>query len=140
VTPVVVLDVNILASAAVSRHGLPREVLRAGLRRQYILVTSPHILKKLADTFSKQYFVDHLRPEDRDAFIGMVVRRSQRCDPDPSVRDVAADIEDDLVLGTAVAAGADFLVTGDKALVAVSEHLGVRIVTAAQFLVEAGLA
>lgn len=39
-----------------------------------------------------------------------------------------------MVLGTAVAAGADYLVTGDQGLLAVGEYNGVRIVTARQFL------
>jgi predicted nucleic acid-binding protein len=69
----------------------------------------------------------------------MVAKRSLRRDPDPSVRGVAADLEDDLVLGTAIAANADFLVTGDKAMLALEEHQGVRIVTAERFLADAGL-
>jgi predicted nucleic acid-binding protein len=60
VTLVVGLDVNILASAAVSEHGLPRVVLRAGLRRQFLFVTSPHILKKLVDTLER--VADRLAP------------------------------------------------------------------------------
>jgi predicted nucleic acid-binding protein len=56
--------------------------------------------------------------------------------PDPSVSGVAPDDEDDLVLGTAVAAEADFLVTGDKGFLAVREFRGVRIVTADEFLAE----
>ena len=55
-------------------------------------------------------------------------------EPDPTVRGVAPDREDDLVLGTAVKANADFLVTGDKGLLAIGEYRGVRIVTADAFL------
>ncbi len=54
--------------------------------------------------------------------------------PDTSVTGIADDDEDDAVLGTAVAAGADYLVTGDQGLLAIGEHAGVRIVTARQFL------
>lgn len=53
---------------------------------------------------------------------------------------MAPDLEDDLVLGTAVAAHADFLVTGDKGLLAIGGYRGVRIVTAEQFLSEMGFA
>ena len=58
--------------------------------------------------------------------------------PDPSVTGGADDEEDDLVLGTAVAAGADFLVTGDTGLLRIGEYRGVRIVTARQFLLLIG--
>jgi len=40
-----------------------------------------------------------------------------------------------LVLGTAVAAGADYLVTGDAGLLRIGEFRGVQIVTAREFLV-----
>ena len=135
-TLVVVLDVNILASAAVSEHGLPRVVLRAGLRRQFQLVTSQHILKKLVDTFEKPYFVPRLLAADRNDFLDLLVKRSRSREPDESVRGVAPDLEDDLILGTAAAAHANFLVMGDKGLLAIGEYRGVRVVTAEQFLTE----
>lgn len=54
--------------------------------------------------------------------------------PDPSITGIAPDAEDDLVLGTAVAAKADFLVTGDKGLLAIGHYGEIRIVTAEEFL------
>ena len=47
-------------------------------------------------------------------------------EPDPSVSGVCDDAEDDHVLGTAVAANADYLVTGDRGLLRVGEYRGVR--------------
>lgn len=133
-TLTVVLDVNVLASAAVSEHGLPRRVLLAGLQRHYRMVTSIHILQKLTDTFEKPYFAARLLAQDRADFVDMISRMSVRCEPDDTVRGIAPDLEDDLVLGTAVAATADYLVTGDKGLLAIGEYRGVRIVTSDQFL------
>ena len=45
---------------------------------------------------------------------------------------VAPDREDDLVLGTAFAATADFLVTEDNGLHALEAYRGARIVTAGE--------
>ena len=45
---------------------------------------------------------------------------------------IAPDPDDDVVIGTALAARADLVVTGDKPLLTVSEHQGVRIVSVAQ--------
>ena len=56
-------------------------------------------------------------------------------EPDLSVSGVCDDTEDDLVLGTAVKANADYLVTGDKGLLQIGEYRGVLIVDAATFLV-----
>lgn len=54
--------------------------------------------------------------------------------PDPSISGVCDDAEDDLVLGTAVAAGADYLVTGDRGLLRIESFGSVSIVTAREFL------
>jgi putative PIN family toxin of toxin-antitoxin system len=136
VKPVVVLDVNILGSAAVSELGSPRIVVRAGLRRQFRLIISTPILTKLRDTFQKRYFADRLTEEDQSAFIDLVTSKARAVQPEESVRGIAPDCEEDRVLGTAVAANADFLVTGDKGLLAIGEYMGVRIVTADVFLAE----
>ena len=133
-TLIAVLDVNILASAAVSEQGLPRVVVRTGLRRHYRLATSAHILRKLSDTLQKPYFAERLSTTDREEYIRLIVSRSRHYQPDPSIRGVAPDAEDDLVLGTAVRAQADFLVTGDKALLALGHYGDIRIVTAEEFL------
>lgn len=45
---------------------------------------------------------------------------------------IAPDPDDDVVVGTALAAMAELIVTGDKALLAVASHQGVRIVGVAQ--------
>jgi predicted nucleic acid-binding protein len=46
----------------------------------------------------------------------------------------APDPDDDVVIGTALAAKADFVVTGDKPLLSVGEFRGVRIVSVRQAL------
>lgn len=63
-----------------------------------------------------------------------LAKRGRGGTPAPSVRGIAPDAEDDLVLGTAVKAEADFLVTGDRGLLAIGEYRGLRIVTADAFL------
>ena len=51
--------------------------------------------------------------------------------PSPLPR-IAPDPDDDVVIGTALAAKADLIVTGDKPLLTVIEHQGVRVVGVAQ--------
>jgi predicted nucleic acid-binding protein len=53
----------------------------------------------------------------------------------PKVRAVPDDPKDDMVVATAVAARADYLVTGDRRhLLSLREYEGIRIVTPRQFL------
>jgi predicted nucleic acid-binding protein len=60
--------------------------------------------------------------------------------PSPVPR-IAPDPDDDVVIGTALAAKADLIVSGDLPLLSVSEYLGVRLVGVAQagLLIEGGL-
>jgi predicted nucleic acid-binding protein len=63
----------------------------------------------------------------------MVVRR------DPSIVGVGDDYEDDGVIGAAITAQADFIVSGDKGMLAIGEYRGVRIISAREFLDVLGL-
>jgi predicted nucleic acid-binding protein len=50
------------------------------------------------------------------------------------VHGIATHPEDDLILATAVSGRADYLVTGDRQLLALGSYQGVRIVTPRDFL------
>ena len=50
---------------------------------------------------------------------------------------IAPDPDDDVVIGTALAAKAEFIVTGDKPLLPISEHQSVKIIGVAQAIGEA---
>ena len=51
--------------------------------------------------------------------------------PTPTPR-IVADPDDDVVIGTALAAKADLLVTGDRGLLDVGVYQGIRIVSVAE--------
>ena len=48
---------------------------------------------------------------------------------------VASDPDDDVVIATATAGRADYIVSGDRHLLEIGEHGGIRIVRPATFLV-----
>ena len=62
---------------------------------------------------------------DRYAALAALLR------PTPTPR-IAPDPDDDVVIGTALAARADLLVTGDRPLLSVAEHQSVRIVSVSE--------
>ena len=77
--------------------------------------------KIAASTLTVDQFVD------RYAALAALVR------PTPTPR-IAPDPDDDVVIGTALAAKADLVVTGDKPLLSVAEYQGVRIAGVSQAL------
>ena len=130
----VVFDVNILVSAIIAPNGAPAKAYLAALEHAWMIGRSRHIESRLSDVLGRSRFQGRL-PKDRlNAFLRSFHAYAEPFDPDPSVAGVADDHEDDLVLGTAVAAAADYLVTGDAGLLRIGEYGGVRIVTARGFL------
>ena len=123
-----VLDTNVVASALLW-GGVPRLLLQAAREKRVELFTSTALLAELTDILGRRKFdkkiaastltVDQL--VDRYAALAALLR------PAPTPR-VAPDPDDDVVIGTALAAKADLLVTGDRPLLSVTEYQNVRIV------------
>ena len=124
----VVLDTNVVASALLW-GGTPRVLLQAAREKRIELFTSTPMLAELSDIlgrrkFSKKIAASQLTIDqlvDGYALLASVVR------PAATPR-IAPDPDDDVVIGTALAARADLVVTGDKPLLIVAEHQGVRFV------------
>jgi putative PIN family toxin of toxin-antitoxin system len=136
----VVFDVNILVSAVIAPNGAPARAYLAALEQAWTIGRSGHIVSRLIEVLGRPRFHGRL-PNDRlSAFLHGFYGYAEPFPPDPTVAGIADDEEDDLVLGTAVTAGADYLVTGDAGLLRIREYRGVRIVTAREFLaiIEAG--
>lgn len=130
----VVLDVNILASATVSPERLPAVVVDTVLDGPHDLIASEAMLITLERILRQRYFSMRLTDELRAETVQRYRRNALKYDPDPSVTGVADDAEDDQVIGTAVKARADIIVTGDKGLLALGSFVGIPIVTARTFL------
>ena len=129
-----VLDTNVVASAMLW-GGRPKLLLQARQEKRIELYTSTPMLAELTDILSRRKFekkiaaslltVDQL--VDRYAELAQVVR------PTPTPR-IVSDPDDDVVIGTALAARADLLVTGDRPLLSVGKYQGVKIVGVAEAL------
>ncbi len=126
-----VLDTNVVASA-VLWGGVPRLLLQAGREKRVELFTSAALLAELTDFLGRRKFdkkiaassftVDQL--VDRSAALAELAALVR---PTPTPR-IAPDPDDDVVMGTALAAKADLVATGDKPLLSVAEYQGVRII------------
>lgn len=127
-----VLDTNVVASALLW-GGEPGRLLRSARDRPVRLFTSTPLLAELADILGRRKFekkiaasglsVDHLvaRYADLAALVQPL-----------TVTGIAPDPDDDVVIGTALAAQAEWIVTGDHGLLSVAQHQGVRIVRVAE--------
>lgn len=131
------VDANVLASGFVRANvnAAPVLLIEAWLQGLYVLSTSDHVLSEVAHTFEDPYFQRRMTPEQMAKDLDLLRRRALLTPLTVEVRGVATHAEDDLVIATAVSAGADYLVTGDGPLRRrVPEYRGVRLVSPREFL------
>ncbi len=124
----VVLDTNVLVAALAAR-GLC-EALVAVCLQSHEVVLSEHILAELNKNLEDELKMPTQQRQDIE-----VLLREEAAIVAPSTLpgDLCQDADDLPVLGTAVAAHADALVTGDAALLALKEVQGVPILSPRTF-------
>jgi len=124
----VVLDTNVLVAALVAR-GLCLEVVQRTIRMR-CLASSTALLDELESTLQLKFEV---MPAVA-LFLALLREQTTLVDPFVLPQSVCRDPDDDVVLGTAMAAGADVIVTGGKDLLVLGVYEGIRIETPRQFL------
>jgi putative PIN family toxin of toxin-antitoxin system len=132
----VVLDTNVLISAAISPLGNPAAALRVVIARR-AMASSPALFHEFESRMARpriQRFVG----ADRIPAILAAVRDATRFVTPAPMAPVCRDPADDMVLATALAARADAVVTGDEDLLVLDPFQGIRVVTPAAFLELAG--
>jgi len=124
----VVFDTNVLISALVY-GGLPRELLASVFRGEVTLVTSTVLMDELEEVLVARFAHDPSLARTVRAEIEML---AEVVDVSELAR-VARDPDDDAVLAVAIAGEASAIVTGDRDLLVLAEHHGIRIVTPRDF-------
>ena len=129
-----VLDTNILFSALISEHGPPHAIYRAWIAGVFHLITCSIQLDELRRASRYPKFRHYLKPHQ----VGLMINRLKAAIvvDDLSAEHEATDPHDSRLLALAVAAKADYLVTGDKRAGLLSrERIGTaRILTATVFV------
>lgn len=126
----VVVDTNVLISALLT-DGKPRRLV-ALLIDTGQLVSSTQILAELADVASREKF--GVRQSRVASFLSILSRGAILASVKRARRIVVEDPEDDVVLGTALAGGASYVVSGDRHLLDLGRFEGLRVVTVEEML------
>jgi uncharacterized protein len=136
--PRVVLDSSVLVSAFLTPHGSVVRLLREPARSRYELCLSEAILTETAEVLlSKGKLRRYAAYADEDVrdYIRWLLTEAEIVSNLPDLRVVVNDPKDDPIIATAVAAKADYLITGDRAhLLPLGEYEGIRILSPRAFL------
>ena len=124
----VVLDANVLIAAFAAR-GLCEALLELCLEKHEIGASKP-LLQEVSDKLATKIKLPH---ETVEEIISFLERHTSNVQPADVPADACRDPDDLMVLGTAKASGASYLITGDRDLLTLDSYDDIRIVTPRQF-------
>jgi putative PIN family toxin of toxin-antitoxin system len=127
----VVIDTNVLISG-VFFGGLPHRVLEGWRDGLFDLVVSPEILEeysRVGEELTKKFPGVSLEP-----FLALLVMNAEIVEPPDLPKQVSRDCDDDKFIACALAGKCRFIVSGDKDLLEVSTHKGLKVVKPREFL------
>lgn len=133
--PKVVLDTNVLLSGIAYPASMPGKILSAWRAGSIDLLLSAYILEELRRVLPRLAHRHGLSGAEIDDLVDALAIQAEIIEPEPSNNPRLRDAADEPVLDTLLAAltisDADYLITGDKDLLAVAERF--PILTPAQF-------
>ncbi len=131
----VILDTNIWVSAWLWK-GIPGNLIRLARSGKISICTSEALLAELENTLSYQKLslkIQSLNFTEKQLMIG--TRELAQVYPVTNLNlPELRNPDDNIVLGTAISAQADVIITGDQDLLILREYQGIKIITAKDFL------
>jgi putative PIN family toxin of toxin-antitoxin system len=109
--------------------------LKAQDDESLLFFTSKPLLAELTNVLGRRKFANKIRGSGftMRQLVDLYLSQSRLVEPYPIPR-TAPDVDDDMVIGTALAARADAIVTGDRGLLSLGTYAGGRIISVADAL------
>ena len=134
----VVLDTNVWVSAYLNPRGVPGQVVDALSSGRIEAVSTEHLWTELRRVVYEPKVREMLEArnlwDDARLLVAMQLRVELIENESPHENWLADDPDDDWVIQCALSANADYIVTGDKALLGLSRIGNVRIVSPGDFV------
>ena len=127
----VVLDTNVLVSATLS-EGPPYQILELAEDGTITSVTSPGIIEETRDVLTRDRLP--FTNGQVDDFVEKVLSVSRVVAPETDLQVIEDDPDDDKIVECAVAADADYIISGDSHLLSLEEYDGIPVLSPADFL------
>ena len=129
-----VIDTNVVISGIIGA-GPPARIIDAWHASEFEWVFSTQLIRELDEVTTRTWFQRRSGWDDaeRHRFIDLLSTRATIVEPATRVRVVEADPDDDVLFATAIAGGAECIVTGDRQVLRVSSYAGIQIITPRDF-------
>jgi putative PIN family toxin of toxin-antitoxin system len=127
-----IFDTNVIVSSLLFKNGNPSKAFRYALKHGEVLL-SLELLEELSDVLGREKFDRFVTSDERDEFLETFVEQAMLVEVIERVQE-CRDPKDDKILELALNGQAEYIVSGDKDLLALNPFRGVKIVTAEEFL------
>ena len=134
----VVLDVNVIVSAAIRPAGTPGRIIAAWRRDELTVITSRPIMDKLGEVLHRQHIADVSTMDENDIqeLFSLLEEEAIITPHALNLQVIEKDPEDDTILIAAVEGGADGIISGDAHLKDLGQYQGIPILTPADFVTQ----
>ena len=128
---IAILDSNIFISAFLF-NGNQRKLLSYAMAGKYRIAISDMILDEIKDVLLRPKF--KLTHEQVKKIINEIESLCTLYYPTETIRDACRDEDDNIILECAVAAKAEYIITGDDDLLSIKKYKNTTIVNSADFI------
>jgi len=130
---IAVLDTNVVVSSALAPHGRAARILGFMRHGAFEVATSPAILAEYGAALRYPSVARRHGLTDAEVEVVLFPFSLGQVEPHPVVG-VCRDPGDDMFFACAAAAGADFIVSDDQEVLAVTTYKGCRVLSSGAFL------
>ena len=132
----VVVDTNQFVSALISKKGQPARLLDLWRQQHFILVTSLEIVAEIKEVLEYPHISQKykLKKADVQSLLLLIEHEAIVLPSLPAVHIIQDDPDDNKFLACALAAKAEYIVTGDRHLLSLGSYESISIVSVKDFL------
>ena len=131
-----VLDTNVLVSGLIGDRSPPRQLVDDWLDSRYTLITSLYQVQELSHVLTYPRIASRLdlHQTELEMILAALLSQAEVVAGELQLPGITRDPKDDAIVACAREGRADYIVSGDRDLLDLSTHEGIRIVTPREFV------
>lgn len=130
----VVLDTNVVISGLISLEEAPAQVIDFWVNGSLKIATSSALIEEILDVIVRPKFRPLGTIDERCDLVKKLFEKAEIVIPSIKLRIISGDETDNRVLECALAAEADYIISGDSHLLNLKIYKGIEILPPANFL------
>jgi putative PIN family toxin of toxin-antitoxin system len=130
----VVLDTNIVVSSLLTPDGNPAFIFKKFLLGEIQNFTTKDLLDEVKEVLNRAKITKRMNPLEREFTLNSLEKFSEKINPQLTFEEIEDDPDDNRILECAVAAAAEYIISGDDHLLKLKEFRGIKIISPAEFV------